>query len=138
MDAQIEQLAKSCHACQRIQSKPARVPTHPWLPARDRWEGIHKDFAGPFMDRMYLVVVGAYSKWPEKIIMDSTTTEKTIEELRKLFSTWDLPEIIVSDNAPQLKSQVFRKICGIKWGYSKFSCPRHPLQMVKPKDSSSP
>lgn len=39
---------------------------------------IHIDFAGPFEGRMFFVVVDAHSKWPEVIVMDSTTSEKTI------------------------------------------------------------
>ena len=33
-----------------------------------------------------MVVVDAYSKWPEVIIMPNTTTQATIEQLRDVFA----------------------------------------------------
>ena len=39
--------------------------------------------------------------------MNSTTSKKTIEELRKLFSQFGLPLVIVSDNGPQFVSKEF-------------------------------
>ena len=35
----------------------------------------------------------------------NSTTARTIDELRVLFSRWGLPEQIVSDNGPQFKSE---------------------------------
>jgi len=46
------------------------------------------------MDSSYLIVVDIHSKWPEVM---TTTADKTIVELRKIFSTHGLPEQIVSD-----------------------------------------
>ena len=66
---------------------------------------------------MYLVVVDAYSKWMEVIMMTSTTSERTITELRKLFAAHGLPEQLVSDNGPQFTSvefDVFLKANGIR------------------------
>ena len=41
------------------------------------------------MGKTYLLVVDAHSKWPEIIEMSSTTTYKTIAELRKMFALTD-------------------------------------------------
>ena len=43
----------------------------------------------------------------EVIKVNSTTSKKTIEELRKLFSQFGLPLVIVSDNGPQFVSKEF-------------------------------
>ena len=67
------------------------------------------DFAGPFMGSSFSVVVDAHSKWPELIPMASTTTEKTITELRKIFATHGLPEQLVSDNGAQFTSYEFEE-----------------------------
>lgn len=56
-----------------------------------------------------MVVIDAFSKWPEVEVMSSTTTEKTIEVLRSLFARHGLPAQIVTDNGPQ-----FMKRNGIK------------------------
>ena len=59
----------------------------------------------------------AHSKWPEVYIMNSTTTTKTLEVLRQIFSAYGLPEQLVTDNGPQFTSEefsVFVKCNGIK------------------------
>ena len=69
------------------------------------------DFAGPFLGRMFLVVVDAHAKWPEVITMSSTTTSTTINELRHLFSAYGLPKQLVTDNGPQFTSEEFSTFC---------------------------
>ena len=59
------------------------------------------------MQSMFLIVIDALSKWPEVVVMNSTTTARKIDELRVLFPRWGLPEQIVSDNRPQFKSEEF-------------------------------
>ena len=56
------------------------------------------DFAGPFLGHMFFFVMDAHSKWPEVVIMSSTTSQKTIEVLRSMFARHGLPEQLVSDN----------------------------------------
>ena len=49
--------------------------------------------------------------------MKNTTVNRTIEELRKLFSSYGLPEQIVTDNGPQFVSEefaMFTKANGVK------------------------
>ena len=48
---------------------------------------------GPFMNRTFLIVVDAHSKWPEVIEMHPTTAQKTIMELHKLFATYGVDEV---------------------------------------------
>ena len=63
------------------------------------------------------MVVDAYSKWPEVVMMNSTTTGATIEVMRGLFSRYGIPLQIVSDNSPQFRSaefQHFLKTNGVK------------------------
>ena len=69
------------------------------------------------MDSMYLMVVDAHSKWVEVIVMSSTTSEKTITELRKLLAAHGIPEQLVSGNSHQFVStefDVFLKANGIQ------------------------
>ena len=50
-------------------------------------------------------------------MMTSTTAEKMITELRKIFASYGLPEQLVTDNSPQFTSSefdVFMKCNGIK------------------------
>ena len=73
-----------------------------------------------------MLIVDAHSKWPEIIEMPSVTTSKTIDELRKLFAAYGLPEQVVTDNGPQFIAEeftLFLKQNGVK--HSKCS-PYHP------------
>ena len=56
---------------------------------------------------MWLIVVDAFSKWPEVIPMSTTTAKHFIQELRLIFACFGLPEIIVTDNGPQFVSKDF-------------------------------
>lgn len=68
------------------------------------WKRILVDFTGPVLALMFLIVVDAHSKWMEVIPMSTTTTEKTLEVLHNLFTSYGLPEQLVSDNDPQFTS----------------------------------
>ena len=57
-----------------------------------------------------MVVVDAYSKFPEVVKMTNTTDETTISALRDIFSTHGFPEILVSDNGSQFTSREFGKV----------------------------
>ena len=126
LDKDIETVAKTCTFCQVNQSNPAQAPLHPWVWPDQPWKRIHVDFAGPFLGHMFMVVVDAHSKWPEVFTMTSTSSEKTIEVLRSLFSRYGLPEQIVTDNGPQFTSAEFSDFTkgnGIK---HIRSAPYHP------------
>ena len=60
---------------------------------------------------MWLLVVDAFSKWPEIHSMESTTAEATIKHLRQIFAIHGLPRQIVSDNGPQFFATLFQKFC---------------------------
>ena len=126
IDKELERVARECQSCQLILNAPSLAPLHPWMFPEKPWERLHIDFAGPFMGHMFFVVVDAHSKWPEVIVMDSTTSEKTVDVLRELFSRYGVPTQIVSDNGPQFVSQEFEhflKMNGVK--HIK-SAPYHP------------
>ena len=126
LDQDIEKLGKSCEACQASQPNPAPAPLHPWVWPDQPWKRIHIDFAGPFLNHMFMVVVDAHSKWPEVRTMTNTSAEKTTEALRSLFSHYGLPEQVVTDNGPQFTSTefaTFTKENGIK---HILSSPYHP------------
>lgn len=107
LEGDIDRVVKSCKACQEVKQPPAIAPLHPWVWPGRPWTRIHVDFAGPFLGSSYLVVVDAYSKWPEVWQMSNTTSAKIIEVLRHLFATCGIPEQLVSDNGPQFVSDDF-------------------------------
>jgi len=107
LDASIEEVTKQCLSCQENAAKPASPPVATWNWPSGPWKRLHLDFAGTFMDRMFLIVVDSYSKWLEVIPMTTTTSHSTIKQLRKLFATFGIPEHIVTDNGPQFTSTEF-------------------------------
>ncbi|KAL3121857.1 hypothetical protein niasHT_006388 [Heterodera trifolii] len=75
---------------------------------------------------MWLITVDAKTKWPEVAMMKSTTTEATIEAIRKLIWTHGLPEQIVSDNGPQFASKEFEEFCSKRGIERTLTAPYHP------------
>ncbi|XP_015778003.1 PREDICTED: uncharacterized protein K02A2.6-like [Acropora digitifera] len=126
INAQLEELAKACSGCQQNQNMPTKVPLHPWEWATTPWQRIHIDYAGPFQNSMFLVVVDAHSKWPEVIPVSSTTSSSTIEVLRDLFARFGIPEQIVSDNGTQFVSEEFQAFVKSNGIRHITSAPYHP------------
>ncbi|KAK7909595.1 hypothetical protein WMY93_014279 [Mugilogobius chulae] len=126
LDAAIEEKAASCSDCQKLRNQPQLAPLHPWDWPEEPWQRVHIDFAGPLENHMFLVAVDAHSKWPEVAIMKNTSSEKTIEELRSMFSRYGLPQQLVSDNGPQLVSEEFETFM-VENGIQHIkSAPYHP------------
>ena len=115
LDQHIERVVQECSPCQVVQPLPAQAPVNPWAWPSHPWHCIHVDFAGPFLDQMFLLVVDAHSKWPEVIPMKSTTASNTIRVLRSLFSKYGLPNEVVSDNGPQFVAEEFAEFLKKEW-----------------------
>ncbi len=126
IDEQIEQTAKSCEECARNQNLPPLSPLHPWQYPEGPWQRVHVDFAGPFEGKMFFILVDAFSKWPEVVVMGSTTALKTIEVLRGLFSRHGLPLQLVSDNGPQFVAEEFKIFMEGNGIQHITSAPYHP------------
>ena len=69
LDKAIEEMGMTCHTCQANKPNPPTAPLNPWVWPDSPWKRIHIDFTGPFQGHTILVVVDAYSKWPEVAMM---------------------------------------------------------------------
>ena len=107
MDSALENLARSCQVCCEHRNAPPHAPLHPWEWPEEPWSRLHIDFAGPFLGKMFLIIVDAHSKWIESVIMNEITAPSTILQLRKVFAIHGLPDVIVSDNGPTFTSECF-------------------------------
>ena len=83
------------------------APLHPWEWPHKPWVRLHLDYAGPFLGKMFLIVVDVHSKSIEAFPMSTSTSEVTIEKLRIGFSTHGLPEMVVTDNGSNFVSKEF-------------------------------
>ena len=70
IDNEIEKFVKVCRSCSQNARDPFRVPLHQWEVPAQPWQRLHIDFAGPYKDKMWLLVIDAFSKWPEIHCMD--------------------------------------------------------------------
>lgn len=84
MDKEVEEKVSCCGEYQKNAKCPPSAPLHPWEWPERSWSRLH--YAGPFLGKIFLVIVDAYSKWMEAYIMNSSTSQATIEKLRYSFS----------------------------------------------------
>uniref|UniRef100_A0AAV2K5K2 Gypsy retrotransposon integrase-like protein 1 n=1 Tax=Knipowitschia caucasica TaxID=637954 RepID=A0AAV2K5K2_KNICA len=108
LDTDIETVVKGCSTCQEHRNVPAPAPLHPWEWPSKPWQRLHIDYAGPFMGHMFLILMDAHSKWMDAYPVSTATSAKTIECLRKSFSSQGLPEMVVSDNGSCFVSAEFK------------------------------
>ncbi|BHF79292.1 hypothetical protein SprV_0602241200 [Sparganum proliferum] len=111
IDGDIDDLVRRCSRCQQAARMPPRQPPVPWEPPERPWSRVHIDFAGPLNGVSYLILVDAYSKWPEIAPLNPATASATIAFLRRIFSQHGLPEVLVSDNGSQFTSSSFEDFC---------------------------
>ena len=79
----------------RLVPKPAPENVSAWPVPDHPWQRIHIDFAGPFLDDVWLVVMEAYSKWPHVLKLSKYPTSKTTTSaFDDLFAMWGRPETI--------------------------------------------
>uniref|UniRef100_A0AAQ4PHJ0 Gypsy retrotransposon integrase-like protein 1 n=1 Tax=Gasterosteus aculeatus aculeatus TaxID=481459 RepID=A0AAQ4PHJ0_GASAC len=126
MDSEIEKEVQSCHTCQENRNLPAGAPLHPWEWPETPWSRLHIDYAGPFLGKMFLVIVDAHSKWIDVYPATTATSQVTIEKLRQCFSIHGLPQTLVSDNGTGFTSQEFKAFMNQNGIQHITSAPFHP------------
>jgi len=62
IDRDIENKVQTCQRCCDTRYNPPRTAIHPWERPHTPWERVHVDFAGPYLNQYFLIVVDAYSK----------------------------------------------------------------------------
>ena len=104
-DKDAEMFCKTCHPCQMVSMpKPPEPLKRTELPS-GLWQHIS-------------AVVEYYSRYMEVEVLRSTTADKIIASLKKIFLTRGLPVSITTDNGPQFISEDFRKFveeAGMHW-----------------------
>ena len=123
----VENLVRNCKIC-RLSAKAPPADFKPWPKPTKAWERLHLDFAGPFLGKMWLIVVDAFSKYPYVVMLNvgQTTADHTIDALQQIFAMEGLPDTIVTDNGTQFVSSVFENFC-IKFNIKHLTSPAfHP------------
>ena len=112
MDSDIEHHVLHCEPCQ-LADKSVHAAVPPMTPIRRPdlpWSRVSVDIKGelhgaPSNSRYLLVAYDLHSKWPEVRPVSSISSIVIITWLRHLFSTWGLPDEIITDNGRQFTSQ---------------------------------
>lgn len=118
-------LIKSCSTC-GFKPKPTSELIQ-WPFSLQPMQRVHVDYCGPFLNSYYgLVVIDSYSKYPEVFYTKSMDTAFTIKALRKFFAAEGVPQLLVSDNGPQFRSQEFSSWLRSIGTTHIFTPPRHP------------
>ncbi|XP_046404103.1 uncharacterized protein K02A2.6-like [Ischnura elegans] len=126
LDQDIEKMVKSCESCLSNKPTPNRVPLKSWDWPEKPWQRLHLDLAGPFVGKMFMVLIDSHTKWPEVKELRTSSGEEIISHLRNVFSVFGLPEQIVTDNGPQFTGGEFAKFCEMNCIRHIFSPPYHP------------
>ncbi|KAK9889146.1 hypothetical protein WA026_004416 [Henosepilachna vigintioctopunctata] len=109
LDKNIENLCTSCTNCLMNKKNPEKALLRPWPIPNGNWDRLHLDFMGPFMNKYFLIVIDAYSKWLEIFPLNSITSKITIEMLRSLLARFGLPRQVVTDNGATFTSTEFQQ-----------------------------
>lgn len=125
IDKDIEKLVKSCETCGENRNMPAQV-SHKWIRPEKAWSRLHIDYAGPFQGKMFLILIDAYSKWPEVKIVPDMSSETLINTLRNIFADQGLPDTLVSDNGRSFISEQFRMFLSTNGIRQVLTPPYHP------------
>lgn len=126
MDKNISEITKNCKICLQNHKLPEKNKLTPWPQPPTVWHRLHADFLGPLYGKMYLVIIDAYSKWPEAFVMTNITARKTIEMFKSIYVRFGYPLHLVTDNGPTWTSEEFKNFCIITGVKQSFSPPYYP------------
>lgn len=125
LDKDIEYLIRNCSSCNLHRDNP-KMEVHYWEEAKNVFDRVHIDFAGPFLNRMFFVLVDAHSKYPIVKIMKNITAESTSAVCREIFSEYGFPKSIVSDNGRTFVSSEFKNYLKEINCVAKLTAPYQP------------
>lgn len=118
---------QSCPECTKVQNELKKIVLQHWEDSETNFQRVHIDYAGPFQEHQFFILVDAKSKWPEvRITKNDPISNLTTRFLEDIFSSHGLPEVLVSDNATIFNSEEFTQFCQRNGIFQKFTAPGHP------------
>lgn len=127
IDKQIEKHVRECDKCAAAGKSPTKTLLRSWPIPSGAWQRVHIDYAGPIQDNYFLIIVDAFSKWPEIIPTKSISSNVTIEILRDIFARFGAPIQLVSDNGTQFTLKTFENFCKCNGITHTTTSPYHPM-----------
>ncbi|GAA56018.1 hypothetical protein CLF_109660, partial [Clonorchis sinensis] len=126
LDADIKHTAENCVKCvHKVHNKSSQW--YPWPVTCEAFQRVHADYCGPFLGKYYaLIVIDAYSRWPEVFLTMSPSAEFTQQALRKVFSHEGVPTVLVTDNGTHFTAKFLEEWLKGLGCRHLFTAPRHP------------
>ncbi|RUA05416.1 MAG: hypothetical protein DSY43_04620 [Gammaproteobacteria bacterium] len=109
IDRRVESRIADCLLCQASVNQSKRNPLQMTPTPQGPWQQVSADFCGPFpTGETLLVVLDAYSRYPEVEILPSTSAKSVLPAFEKIFATHGIPEEVKTDNGPPFQSRDFK------------------------------
>lgn len=109
IDKDLENYIKNCDICEKTANSKSEIGVS-WPNTTRIFERVHIDLAMKNKEN-FLIFIDSYSKWAEIKHLTVTSSRLVIEQLRTIFSSFGIPEKIVSDNGPQFIAEDFENFC---------------------------
>ena len=124
VSVETEEFVKKCSTCVKL-THPAnepmissKLPKHPWERIVTDLFELHK--------QTYILFVDYYSRYPEVIKLNSTTSTSVINAMKSVFSRHGIPRTVISDNGPQYDSVEMKQFAST-YGFNHVtSSPYYP------------
>ncbi|XP_064470096.1 uncharacterized protein K02A2.6-like [Ornithodoros turicata] len=109
IDGAVENAVKTCIPCQAVVQENIRTPIIMTKLPEGPWQNLALDFAGPFPDGQYLLVlVDEYSRFPVIRTLKSLDTDRVTKALRDIFTLFGMPVKVKTDNGPPFSGYKFK------------------------------
>ena len=130
MSAQVKDFISKCSTCNKYSHRQCKEF---WLnhPISSRpWSKLAIDLF-VYDSVNYAVLVDYFSDFWEVAMLNNIMSTSIIEFCKQQFSSHGIPDILISDNGPQLKSSEFTEFAGT-WQFTHFTTsPYHSQSNVK-------
>ncbi|BES90768.1 Reverse transcriptase (RNA-dependent DNA polymerase) [Nesidiocoris tenuis] len=106
MTSEIKEKIRSCRVCQELAPEQGKPPMKSHAIPELPWERAAID-TFQYKGQNYAVLVDAYSDFFEIKKMSNITAERLIKFCKRNFARYGIPQVLVSDNAPQFVGSEF-------------------------------
>ncbi|PAA80925.1 hypothetical protein BOX15_Mlig029604g7 [Macrostomum lignano] len=105
MQQDVAQFVRRCPDCCRLRPQLGHDRDR-WPPSTYPFQRVHMDWAYVKGAGNILVIVDSFSGWIEAFPCRDRTADSVIQCLRAVFTRFGVPELVVSDNAPEFTTEV--------------------------------
>ena len=126
MNSDIKNMCSTCETCIKFSKNNSKEPLQPHSISKIPFEKIDVDLF-EFKKQKFLLVIDYFSKYPEVVCLNNSTSAKfIIYHLKSIFARHGIPLTLISDNGPPFDSAEFREFLS-SWGIEHDpSSPRYP------------